>query len=83
MLDLRLWLATLTSVAVAWYVGCVILVAITPQALHLTLIRDLLPGFDMTPRGFVVGLVESALSGAFLAVLLVPIHNFYRRRMGL
>jgi hypothetical protein len=44
-------------------------------------LETVLPGFRwLTFGSFVLGLVESFVWGAYLAVVFVPIHNFLHRR---
>ncbi|MGE5302680.1 MAG: DUF5676 family membrane protein [Alphaproteobacteria bacterium] len=42
-----------------------------------------LPGFKwLTWSGFLIGLVESFLYGAYTGLVFAPIYNFYQRKWG-
>lgn len=67
------------------FVLCVIYGLIVPQRLHgmETALEALLPAFQwLTPGGFILGLIESFLYGAFIGLVFVPIYNFCMGRWG-
>ena len=72
-------LATTTAIS---FVVCVIFGLVTPDSLHSrALLEQLLPGFKwLTVQGFLVGLVESFLYGAYAGLMYVPVYNFFARR---
>lgn len=81
MLNIRIvtWsLATFTAIS---FVLCVIYGLIAPQALHMsTFLELILPAFKwLTLPGFLLGLTESFLWGAYCGLVFVPIYNFYMR----
>ena len=66
------------------FVVCVIYGLVTPQTLHMhALLEQVLPAFKwLTWWGFLLGLVESFLYGAYAGLVYVPIYNFLQRRWG-
>lgn len=66
------------------YLVCVIYGLIVPERLHMTAFLEiLLPGFSwLTPWGFVVGVIESFLYGAYVGLVFTPIYNFFHRTWG-
>ncbi len=78
---------------VAWSLGiftavsfilCVIYGLIVPSSLHMaSALEAVLPAFKwLTVQGFLLGLVESFLYGAYTGIVFVPIYNFLSRRWG-
>lgn len=53
-----------------------------PSSTHMTaLLEQVLPGFVwLSGRGFLVGLIESFLYGAYAGLVYVPIYNFLHRK---
>ncbi len=67
------------------FVLCVIYGLLVPQRLHgmETALEALLPAFQwLTPGGFILGLIESFLYGAFIGLVFVPIYNCCMRCWG-
>ena len=66
------------------FVLCVIYGLIAPPSLHMgTFLELVLPAFKwLTFGGFILGLIESFLYGAYAGLVFVPIHNFVARRWG-
>ena len=64
------------------FVFCVIYGLVTPASMHMTaLLAQVLPGFVwLTAWGFLVGLTESFLYGAYAGLVYVPIYNFLHRK---
>ena len=64
------------------FVFCVVYGLLMPSSLHMTALREqILPGFEwLSWRGFLVGLIESFLYGAYAGLVYVPIYNFLHRR---
>ena len=82
MLRIRIWIMTLGSFLAVSFTLCVVggLVAPGLPIKHGTL-EAVLPGFLwISPAAFFVGLVESFLFGAYAALVLVPLHNYFLRR---
>lgn len=67
------------------FVLCVLYGLIVTERLHgmKTILEAGLPAFQwLTVGGFVLGLVESFLYGAYIGIVFVPIYNFINRRWG-
>src|SRR5262245_11937164 len=72
-------LASFTAITFALCVGYGLLV---PAALHPSwLLEAILPGFKWLSLGsFVLGLIETALYGAWAGVLYTALYNYFARR---
>lgn len=59
------------------YLVCITYGLIVPETLHMTgFLEQLLPGFRwLTPGGFLIGLVEAFLYGAYTGLVFTPIYN--------
>ncbi len=81
MIDTRVATWSLASFAAVTYLVCVAYGLIVPETLHMTgFLEQVLPGFRwLTPLGFVIGLVESFLYGAYAGLVYAPIHNRFTR----
>lgn len=67
------------------FILCVLYGLIVPERLHgmSAFLEMMLPAFKwLTFWGFVLGLVESFLYGAYIGVVFVPIYNFLNRKWG-
>lgn len=66
------------------FVACVIYGLVMPQALGMhQFLEMMLPAFKwLTWWGFLLGLVESFLYGAYAGLVFCPIYNFLYRRWG-
>ena len=64
------------------FVFCVVYGLVTPASMHMTaLLEQVLPGFKwLTLSGFLIGLIESFLYGAYAGLVYVPIYNFMHRK---
>ena len=64
------------------FVFCVVYGLLTPSSLHMVaMLEQTLPGFKwLTGVGFVIGLIESFLYGAYAGLVYVPIYNFLYRK---
>ena len=83
MLRMKVWALTLGLWAAVTYSLCVLGGVLFPTfpIRHQTL-ELILPGFTwLTAGSFVLGLVESFVLGAYVAVVLVPIHNVVAARV--
>ena len=82
MLNLKVWIWSLGTAGMASFVLCVIWGLSVPEALHSQeLLEQVLPGFRwLTAGSFLLGFLESFLWGAYIAILFVPVHNFFYRR---
>ncbi len=67
------------------FVLCVIYGLVTPQSLHMSeFLEVVLPAFKwLTWWGFLLGLVESFLYGAYAGLVYCPIYNWLHRRWGM
>ena len=65
------------------FMFCVAFAMLTPSSLAMhALLLQVLPGFEWYSwRGFLVGLIESFLYGAYAGLVYVPIYNFLHRRL--
>ena len=64
------------------FLVCVIYGLVTPDSLHAkALLEQVLPAFKwLTLPGFVLGLLESFLYGAYIGLVYCPIYNWLHRR---
>jgi hypothetical protein len=81
MFNLKVWLCSLGTAGMASFVLCVIWGLSVPEALHSQeFLQQVLPGFRwLTAGSFLLGFFESFLWGAYIAILFVPVHNFFYR----
>jgi hypothetical protein len=72
-------LATTTAIS---FVVCVAYGLATPETLHMhVFLEQVLPGFKwLSISGFLIGLVESFLFGAYAGLVYVPVYNYFARR---
>jgi hypothetical protein len=83
MLNLKVWTWSLAAWAAITYLVCIAYGLVAPPSLHNAgALEALLPGFRwLTPVGFLIGLVESFVYGAYAGLLFVPLHNVFHRRL--
>jgi hypothetical protein len=82
MLNLKVWTLSLATWSGITYLVCIVYGLLVPPELHgASVLEVVLPGFEwLTPVGFLIGLFESLIYGAYAGLLFVPLHNaFYRR----
>lgn len=84
MLDTRLISWALGLFGAVTFIVCVIYGLVTPQSLHMhSFLEQMLPAFEwLTWWGFLLGLVESFLYGAYTGLVFCPIYNGLSRRFG-
>lgn len=84
MLNTKLVVWALGLFSAITFVVCVIWGLIAPEGLHMKVVLEaLLPAFRwLTWWGFLLGLVESFLYGAYVGLVYCPIHNALHRRYG-
>ena len=84
MLNTRLVTWALGIFSAITFVVCVIYGLVTPKSLHMSeFLEMVLPAFKwLTWWGFLLGLVESFLYGAYVGLVYCPIHNWLHRRWG-
>ena len=82
MLNMKVVTWSLASWTTFSFVFCVAFAMLTPSSLTMhALLLQVLPGFEwFSWRGFLVGLIESFLYGAFAGLVYVPIYNFFHRQ---
>ncbi len=61
------------------YVLCIIWDLVFPGWAMYQLWQGLLPGFSWSAVGLLIGLVETALYGFYVAVIFVPVYNYLHR----
>lgn len=66
------------------FLVCVLYGLIVPESLHMTaFLEQVLPAFKwLTWPGFLLGLLESFLYGAYAGLVYVPIYNLLKQRWG-
>jgi len=67
------------------FILCVLYGLVVPQRLHgmSDFLEAVLPAFRwLTFGGFLLGIVESFLYGAYIGIVFVPIYNFMNRKVG-
>ena len=79
MLNMKVVTWSLATWATFTFVFCVVYGMLTPASMHMeTFLRQVLPGFESNSwRGFLIGLIQSFLYGAFAGLVYVPIYNFF------
>ena len=84
MLDTKVVTWSLALFSAITFLVCIAFGLIVPDSLHMTgFLEQMLPGFQwLTPVGFLIGLVESFLYGAYAGLVYVPIYNRLRRVSG-
>ena len=82
MLNIQVVSWALAPTALISFVVCVGYGLVTPESLHMhAFLEQVLPGFKwLTLPGFLIGLVESFLYGAYVGLVYVPVYNFFARR---
>ena len=81
MLNIRVVSWALATTTLISFVVCVGYGLVTPETLHMhAFLEQVLPGFKwLTLPGFLIGLVESFLYGAYAGLVYVPVYNFFAR----
>ena len=84
MLNTRIVSWALGMFGTVSFIVCVIYGLITPESLHMhAFLEQLLPAFKwLTWSGFLLGLLESFLYGAYTGLVFCPIYNWINRRWG-
>jgi len=81
MLNWKVVTKILASFAAISFTLCVVYGLVAPAAFHAAwLLEELLPGFKwLSVGGFVVGLLETTLYGAWAGILYSALHNYFAR----
>ena len=84
MLQIRVVSWALGMFGAASFIVCVIYGLVTPESLHMhAFLEQILPAFKwLTWWGFVLGLLESFLYGAYTGLVFCPIYNWINRKWG-
>jgi hypothetical protein len=84
MLNIKIMSWSLGLFGAVSFILCVIYGLVVPPNLHMaSFLEAVLPAFKwLTLWGFVLGLIESFLYGAYAGLVFVPIHNLLVRRWG-
>ena len=84
MLNIKVVTWTLAMWTAFSFVFCVVYGLLTPSSVHMyVFLQQVLPGFALPSwKGFIVGLIQSFLYGAYAGLVYVPIYNFAYRRFG-
>ena len=82
MLNIRVVTWSMGLFTTVSFILCVIWGLVTPESLHMHQFLELvLPAFKwLSVGGFVLGLIESFLWGAYVGLVFVPIYNVLYRR---
>ena len=81
MFNLKVWFWSLGLFFLLTFGAFVAWNMVAVNATYIRLLETFLPGFKwISPARLVLGAAESFLYGAYIAVVFVPIHNFYYRR---
>lgn len=82
MLNIKVVSWALATTALITFLVCVSYGFATPESLHMhAFLEQVLPGFKwLTLQGFLIGLGESFLYGAYAGLVYVPVYNFFARR---
>jgi hypothetical protein len=84
MLKVKVVSWALGSLGAVTFVVCVLYGLIVPESLHMkAILEQMLPAFRwLTWWGFLLGLAESFLYGAYIGLVFVPLYNWFARRWG-
>ena len=82
MLNIKVVSWALATTTLISFLVCVSYGLATPESLHMhAFLEQVLPGFKwLTLPGFLIGLIESFLYGAYAGLVYVPVYNFFARR---
>ena len=82
MLNIKVVTWSLAIWSAFTFVVCVVYGLITPASIHMSaFLQQVLPGFEQYSwSGFLIGLVESYLYGAYAGLVYVPVFNSLQRR---
>jgi hypothetical protein len=80
MFRLKVWFWSLGTFFLITYCVFVAWNLTAGNPTYIRLLETFLPGFKwITVGGFVLGAIESFIYGAYIAVVFVPIHNFFHK----
>lgn len=83
MLNWKVVSWSLGSFAAVTFVVCVLYGLVMPESLHMkSILEQVLPAFRwLTWWGFLLGLIESFLYGAYTGLVFVPLYNWFQARL--
>ncbi len=83
-LNIRVVTWSLAVFTMTTYLVCIVYGLIVPAGMHMTQFLEItLPGFTwLTAPGFLIGLVESFLYGAYTGLVFTPIYNYFHKTWG-
>lgn len=84
MLNIKVVTWSLASFTTISYLVCVAYGVIVPASLHMSdFLEQILPGFEwLTGWGFLIGLVEAFIYGAYAGLVFTPVYNTFHRIWG-
>lgn len=84
MLNIKVVAWSLALFGAVTFVVCVLYGLVVPESLHMTeWLEAVLPGFRwLAVTGFLLGLAEAFLYGAYAGLVFTPIYNALSRRWG-
>lgn len=82
MVNTKVLAWALASFGAITFLVCVVYGLLAPESLHMSrALEVVLPGFRwLTPVGFVIGLAEAFLYGAYAGLVFGSLHNAFSRR---
>ena len=82
MLNIKLVTWSLAIWTASTFVFCVVFGLLTPSGVHMyAFLQQVLPGYEANSwQGFLAGLIQSFLYGAYAGLVYVSIHNFLSRK---
>jgi hypothetical protein len=82
MLNMKVVSWALGCFGAVTFLLCVLYGLIVPESLHMkAILEQMLPAFKwLTGAGFLLGLVESFLYGAYTGLVFVPLYNYFATR---
>ena len=83
MLNMKVVAWSLGSFGAITFIVCVLYGLIVPESLHMkSVLEQTLPAFKwLTGWGFLLGLIESFLYGAYAGLVFVPLYNWFSARL--
>jgi hypothetical protein len=78
MFKLKTWFWTLGLVFTQTFLVFVVYNLLNPSPVYIHWLETVLPGFKwLSFKHLLLGIAESFIYGAYIAVVFVPIHNFF------
>jgi len=81
MFRIKTWILTLGVFFTDTFIVFVLWNLLEPNPVYIRILETVLPGFKWLSLGHaLLGMVEAFLYGTYVAVMFVPLHNFFYRR---